>query len=550
MSFKIKLDSKELFFDKKIKLIDLTNNDKNIICARVNNRTRDLDYQIDFDADVRFLTLKSSSAMGIYENSIRYLFCMASHILYPNLKFKLTYSVSRSIYAQVLNKNKLVNVNMVNAISDKMQELVNDDLPFERMLVDKEKALAMYKRFGMDDKAKVIKYRPEKNVHFYKCGDYYNYMFGRMVPSTGYLKNFILRVYSPGLLISYPRSDLGGKIPTFKDEPTFSSALFDAQYWGNLVGMDSVSGINTSIKNTDAVETINICENRQYRMLCELGQRIEDRIDNIRLICIAGPSSSGKTTFSDRLVMELESRGIHPIRISLDDYYKTRENVPLGEDGTPDFEAIDALDKEQFNKDIVDLLDGKIVTLPVFDFKTNKRNPGRTLKISERDPIVIEGIHALNEDMTSLIPKFLKFKIYISPQAQINIDRENPISITDIRLLRRIVRDFKYRNASAEETFSMWPNVRKGEFKWIYNTQEDADYVFDSFLNYELCVLKKYAMPLLSKIEPDNRYYPEAERLIRLCKYFKDIDEKWIPCNSLLREFIGGNCYRDGKLSK
>lgn len=550
MSFKIKLDSKELFFDKKIKLIDLTNNDKNIICARVNNRTRDLDYQIDFDADVRFLTLKSSSAMGIYENSIRYLFCMASHILYPNLKFKLTYSVSRSIYAQVLNKNKLVNVNMVNAISDKMQELVNDDLPFERMLVDKEKALAMYKRFGMDDKAKVIKYRPEKNVHFYKCGDYYNYMFGRMVPSTGYLKNFILRVYSPGLLISYPRSDLGGKIPTFKDEPTFSSALFDAQYWGNLVGMDSVSGINTSIKNTDAVETINICENRQYRMLCELGQRIEDRIDNIRLICIAGPSSSGKTTFSDRLVMELESRGIHPIRISLDDYYKTRENVPLGEDGTPDFEAIDALDKEQFNKDIVDLLDGKIVTLPVFDFKTNKRNPGRTLKISERDPIVIEGIHALNENMTSLIPKFLKFKIYISPQAQINIDRENPISITDIRLLRRIVRDFKYRNASAEETFSMWPNVRKGEFKWIYNTQEDADYVFDSFLNYELCVLKKYAMPLLSKIEPDNRYFPEAERLIRLCKYFKDIDEKWIPCNSLLREFIGGNCYRDGKLSK
>ncbi len=550
MSFKIKLDSKELFFDKKIKLIDLTNNDKNIICARVNNRTRDLDYQIDFDADVRFLTLKSSSAMGIYENSIRYLFCMASHILYPNLKFKLTYSVSRSIYAQVLNKNKLVNVNMVNAISDKMQELVNEDLPFERMLVDKEKALAMYKRFGMDDKAKVIKYRPEKNVHFYKCGDYYNYMFGRMVPSTGYLKNFILRVYSPGLLISYPRSDLGGKIPTFKDEPTFSSALFDAQYWGNLVGMDSVSGINTSIKNTDAVETINICENRQYRMLCELGQRIEDRIDNIRLICIAGPSSSGKTTFSDRLVMELESRGIHPIRISLDDYYKTRENVPLGEDGTPDFEAIDALDKEQFNKDIVDLLDGKIVTLPVFDFKTNKRNPGRTLKISERDPIVIEGIHALNENMTSLIPKFLKFKIYISPQAQINIDRENPISITDIRLLRRIVRDFKYRNASAEETFSMWPNVRKGEFKWIYNTQEDADYVFDSFLNYELCVLKKYAMPLLSKIEPDNRYFPEAERLIRLCKYFKDIDEKWIPCNSLLREFIGGNCYRDGKLSK
>lgn len=550
MGINLNIDGKEVFFDKKIKLLDITNGDKSIICARVNNRTRDLDYVVDSDANIKLLTLKSSSAMGIYENSIRYLFCMACHILYPNLKFKLTYSVSRSIFAQVLNKNRLINVNMVSSIYEKMRELVEKDLPFERLIVDKDKALQMYKKFGMDDKARVVKYRPEKSVHFYKCGDYYNYMFGRMVPSTGYLTKFILRVYSPGLLISYPRSELNGEIPPFKDEPTFSSALFDAQYWGNLVSMDSVSTINASIKNTDAIETINICENKQNRMLCELGQRIEDRIDNIRLICIAGPSSSGKTTFSDRLVMELESRGINPIRISLDDYYKTRENVPLGEDGTPDFEAIDALDIDQFNQDIVDLLDEKTVTLPMFDFKTNRRIPGRTLKIGPKDPIVVEGIHALNEKTTSLIPKMLKFKIYISPQAQINIDRENPISITDIRLLRRIVRDFKYRNASAEETFSMWPNVRKGEFKWIYNTQEDADYVFDSFLNYELCVLKKYAIPLLSKIEVENRYFPEAERLIRLCKYFKDIDEKWIPCNSILREFIGGNCYRDGKVTK
>lgn len=547
MGFKITLKEQELFFDKKIKLIDLTNNDKNIICARVNNFTRDLNYEIDKDSKVDFLTLKDHSAMGVYEASIRYLFLMAARKVYPDLKFKLTYSVNRSIYAQVINKNKLLNVNMVNTIEDKMYELVDKDLPLERIIVEKEKALDLYKKFGYDDKVKVLKYRPEKTVHFYKCDDYYNYMFGRMVPSTGYLQKFDIRVYSPGLLISYPRSEINGEIPDFKDEPTFSSALNEAQYWGNLVSLDSVSRINYNIKNKEAVELINLCENKHNRMLCELGQRIEDRINNIRLICIAGPSSSGKTTFSDRLVMELESRGIHPTRISIDDYYKNREEVPFADDGSRDFESIDALDKAQFNQDLIDLLNGKVVTLPIFDFKSNSRKKGRTIKIGEHDPIVIEGIHALNEEMTSLIPKYLKFKIYISPQAQINIDRENPISITDIRLLRRIVRDYKYRNSSAIETFSMWPNVRKGEFKWIYDTQEDANYVFDSFLNYELCVLKKYAMSLLTKIDRDNQYFPDAERLIRLLKYFKDVDEKWVPCNSLLREFIGGSCYRDGK---
>ncbi len=550
MSFRLIINNQESTYENKVKLLDLTNGDKSIICARVNNLIRDLNFEVSYDATVEFLTLTNHSAVTVYETSLRYLFCMAAFLLYPNLKFKLTYSINRSIMAQVLGKNKTINVNMVNAINDKMHELVEKDLPFERLIVDLQTALKYYKKFEMDDKAKILKYRPEKMVHFYKCENYYNYLFGRMVPSTGYLKDFEVRVYSPGMLISYPRSELGGKVPTYKDEPTFASALLDAQYWGHLVNLDSVIKINDSIKNREAVETINLCENKHNRMLCELGERIESRIDNIRVICIAGPSSSGKTTFSDRLVMELESRGIHPYRISIDDYYKPREEVPLDEDGNRDFEALEALDIAQFNEDMINLLQGKTVTLPVFDFKLNARKKGRTLKIGEKDPLVIEGIHALNEKLTSLIPKYLKFKIYISPQAQINIDRENPISITDIRLLRRMVRDYKYRNSSAEETFSMWPSVRKGEFKWIYATQEDADYVFDSFLNYELCVLRKYALPLLQAIPRDSEYFLTAERLTRLLKYFKDIDDKWVPCNSLLREFIGQSCYRDGKTAK
>ena len=288
-----------------------------------------------------------------------------------------------------------------------------------------------------------------------------------------------------------------------------------------------------------------MCQNRHNRMLSELGERIEDNIKDIKLICIAGPSSSGKTTFSDRLTVELISRGINPVRISLDDYYKKREDVPKDENGDYDFESIDALDVDLFNQNILDLLDGKEVSVPTFSFKKNDRDFNRKIKIGTRDPIIIEGIHALSEEMTRSIPKYLKFKIYISPQAQINIDNENPISLTDIRLIRRMVRDYKYRGASAEETFKMWPSVRKGEFKWIYKTQEYANYVFDSFLNYELCVMKKYALPILNKIDKDSEFGPDAERLIKLLKYFVDVDEKWIPCNSLLKEFIGGSCYRD-----
>ncbi len=554
MNFKIIINGETLTFEKKVKLIDLTNGNKDIICANVNGRIRELDYDVYYDATVSFLTLKDHDAMGIYEKGIRYLFAMASHLVYPGIKFKMTYSVSRSIYAQLIakdhNEGKLfVTPKMVGAIEDKMREIVEADYKFERLIKTNEEASELYKDFELFDKEAILKYRPEKTVHFYKCNGYFNYMYGRMVPSTGYLKNFKLLFYAPGVLIQYPRSEYNGEIPPFKDEPTFSDTLINAQKWSSLVHLSSVSEINSRIKDNElsVVDLINLCENKHNRMLCELGQKIEDQIDTIRLICVAGPSSSGKTTFADRLTMELKSRGINPIRISLDDYYKKREDVPLDEDGNYDFETIDALDVELFNENVLDLLNGEEVALPTFSFKMNDRSFDRKVKIGPNDPIIIEGIHALNEAMTISIPKYLKFKIYISPQAQINLDNENPISLSDIRLLRRIVRDNQYRGSDAEETLKMWPSVRKGEFKWIYATQEYANYVFDSFLNYELCVLSKHALPLLRKIDPESEYGPDAERLISLIKYFTPIDEKWIPCSSILKEFIGGSCYRDAK---
>ncbi len=555
MDFTITIDGVTKSYSKKVKLLDLTNNNKDIICANVNGRIRELDYDVYYDSNISFLTLKDHDAMGIYEKGIRYLFAMASNIEYPGIKFKMTYSVSRSIYAQLIssddnNRSLFVTPKMAKRIEDRMNKLVSEDIKFERLIKSNDEARKIYNDFKLYDKEAILKYRPEKTVHFYKCGDYFNYMYGRMVPSTGYLKNFKLLYYTPGILIQYPRSEYNGEIPPFKDEPTFSDTLINAQKWSTLVKLDTVSNINAKIDQDDEhsiVDLINICEDKHNRMLCELGQKIEDQIETIRLICIAGPSSSGKTTFADRLTVELKSRGINPIRISLDDYYKKREDVPLDEDGNYDFESIDALDVELFNENILDLLNGQEVCLPTFSFKNNDSTFDRRVKIGPEDPIIIEGIHALNEQMTTSIPKYLKFKIYISPQAQINLDNENPISLSDIRLIRRIVRDNQYRGSSAEETLKMWPSVRKGEFKWIYATQEYANYVFDSFLNYELCVLARHALPLLKSIDKESEFGPDAERLIGLLKYFSPINEKWIPCSSILKEFTGGSCYRDAK---
>lgn len=551
MSFTLKFNGVSRTFEKKVKLLDLTDNNKDIICAMVNGRVRELDYDVYYDADVRFLKVDDHDAMGIYERGIRFLFAMATHNLYPDLRFRMSYGVSRSIYARIDSgdRTKFLTEEMVENIQNEMKRIAKANYSFKRLILKNEEAESVYKNFHLYDKLEILQYRPEKTVHFYDCNGYCNYMYGKMVPSTGYLKDFNLIFYTPGLLIQYPRSETDGQIPIFKDEPVFSESLIKAQDWSNLVNLSTVSEINKKIKDNElsVVELINLCEDRHNKMLCDLGDRIEQNIKTIRLICIAGPSSSGKTTFADRLTVELKSRGINPIRISMDDYYKRREDVPKDEDGNYDFECTDALDLKLFNQNLVSLLNGQVVKLPSFDFKTNARIFNRTIQIGPNDPIIIEGIHALNEQVTASIPKYLKFKIYISPQAQINLDNENPLSLTDIRLLRRIVRDNSYRGSDAAETISMWPLVRKGEFKWIYHTQEDANYVFDSFLNYELCVLKKHAMPLLSAIDRESEYGPDAERLIGLLKYFKDIDEKWIPCSSLLKEFIGGSCYRDAK---
>ena len=549
MPFNVKIKGITSEIEKKTSLLSLLSEQdrkaKRFIAAKVNNRVRDLDYEVYYDADIEFLDCSSIEAMKIYEASLRYLVAMAFHNVYPDLPIRFAYNVSRSISIHLLDPKAKANTNMYIRISQELERLVEQDLPFERIVVPNEEAEKIYDRCNFEDKKALLRYRPEKTVHFYRCGDYLNYMYSHLVPSTGYLKEYKLRLYAPGFMLQYPRAECGGKIPEFEDAPTFMRTLKESHDWAKIISADTVGKINRKIETAGPVEFINLCEARHNRMLCELGQLIEDDIDDVRLICIAGPSSSGKTTFANRLRIELLSRGISPIRISIDDYYLPREEAPLGPDGKPDLENIEALDIERFNEDMLALISGDEVDLPRFDFTLGKQVFGRRLRIDATQPIIIEGIHALNDALTPSIPKSDKFKIFISPQAQINLDDHNPVSLTDLRLLRRLVRDRKFRNAPAEETFSMWPSVRAGEFRWIYAHQEKADFVYNSYLPYELPVMKKYAMPLLLAIDKESPHFMVAQRLIRMLKYFLDLEDDWVPSNSLMREFIGGSCYKD-----
>ena len=545
MSFNITFNNQTKTYDKPVKVIDIVGKSKDIICAYVNKRVRELTYTVDKDSEIIPLTCKDRDAKPSYEASLRFLVAMAMHNIRPELEIRFSYNISRSIFMQILTPGVKSNSQMVKDLEAEMNRLVELDLPMVRSIVSKEEAEKIFKEDGFEDKVRILQYRPEKTAHIYTCNGYRNYMYNRMVPSTGYINKWKLKFYHPGVIIQYPRPEVNGAIPAFEDEPTFGKILKSAHQWAQSTGCDTVYGINKRIENDGPIDFITLCEQKHNRQLCDLGQLIEDDKENIRLICIAGPSSSGKTTFANRLRIELLSRGLNPIRISMDDYYLQRDQAPKDEDGKPDLEDVNALDINLFNENISDLIAGEEVDLPKFDFKLGCRVPGRKLKIPSDQPIIIEGIHALNEKMTASIPSHQKFKIFITPQSQINIDNHNPLSLTDLRLLRRIIRDYRTRNASAEVSIAMWASVRKGEFKSIYNTQEGADYVYNSFSSFELSAMKKYAMPLLQAIDTENPYFPIAERLIRMLKFFDDMPDEWVPCNSIIREFIGGSCYED-----
>jgi len=526
------------------RIIDVIDNENyQYLAARVNNRLRELNYIIAEDSNIELLDIKDSSAVRIYQSTLRYVVAMACKNIFPKGRISFNYSVSRSIFATVANLGHPFLEQNLNALKKEVDRIISLDLAISRYSVSKAEAIEYYKNIGQMDKVRILKYRSEDTVHMYECDNYKNYMFGYMLPSTGYLKTFELKLYAPGFLILYPRSECGGTIPQFQDEKTFRRSLRESNQWGNISKGAYISQMNEIVEDGKALEFINMCEARHNSQLNEIGRRISESIDSIRLICIAGPSSSGKTTFTNRVKIELKSRGIEPFMISMDDFYLNADMAPKDEFGKPDLEHIEALDLKLFDECIYKLILGEEVSLPFYDFMTKKRGWKEPVRITRRQPIMIEGIHGLNERIAPSVSDEQKFKIYIAPLAQYKIDDHNPISISDIRLIRRMVRDYQFRATGCEKTLSTWQSVRNGEFRWIYPYQNNADIVFNSELGYELCVMKKHAIPLLEEVPSDSPNFITANRLIKFLKYFETITDKWIPCNSILREFIGDSIF-------
>lgn len=512
--------------------------------AKVNKRLRELNSRLLSDSEIEFLDLTNSDAVRIYEAGLRFVVAKAIRNLYPKANVSFNYNVSRSVLAIVRGMPGGLQDEHVQKIKEEVDRIIKADLPITRRLVNLEEASLAYSEQGYLDKVDLLQFREEEYVNLYQCEDYINYMYALMVPSTGYLTDYNMFPYGAGFIIQYPRAEAGGKIPEFYHAPTFAKALRDAAKWGKRTRGTAIVNMNEyALNKQDLIDFVNMCEIKHTNELHELASQIVEKRNEVRLITIAGPSSSGKTTFSMRLRITLMSLGLKPVMISIDDYYKPRSEAPLDEYGQPDLEHIESLDIERFDSDISRLIKGEEVTLPRYDFKRGMITDGPTIRVEHDTPIIIEGIHALNDRLTSKVPREQKYKIYIAPQTQLHIDEHNPISITDLRLLRRLVRDSKYRNALATETMGMWPSVRRGEFRWIYPFQEGADFVFNTELSYEFGVLKKFALPQLQAIPRDSEYFIMANRLVKFLKYFVDIPEELVPCNSLLREFIGGSCF-------
>ncbi len=542
---KVLINNKEYEFLEKTSLEEMAKTiGGKYYCARVNNRIRELSYRLETEnAEVSFLDASDYDSVRIYEASLRYIVAMAVSRLWPKKNIRFSNSISMAIYAKIVGEE--ITENQIKELSKEVRKIIKGAYPIRRKSFTIEEMKEYYSSLGYTDKIETLKYRKEK-VNVYEADGYRNYMYSYMVPDTSYIHSFKFTPMYPGFIIQYPRSEENGRIPKFKDEPRFLKTLASANSWSANTQSENIYQINDKFDDKDElIKFLGVCETIISHQLKEIGDKVYENIDTIRLIAIAGPSSSGKTTFSKRLEIELMSRNIHPIRISLDNYYLTNDKVPRDENGQLDFEDIRALKIKEFNKNMEDFIQGKRVRIPIFDFHTKTTSYSEPMTLQKDGVIIIEGIHALNDLMTASIAKERVFKIYIAPLSQRNIDNHNPISLTDQRLVRRIVRDMQFRNTPPEETLSMWKSVRRGEHKWIYPTMENADYIFNSELGYELPVLKKYAVSSLKGVENDSPYYILANKLLKFLKVFRSISDDAVPNYSIIREFIGGSIFEE-----
>lgn len=511
-----------------------------------NGKIRELIKPANKDCTLSFLTLKDTIGHKAYvRTALMTLIKAAQDVLGAQKvqKIKVEFVIGQGYYLDTRMEEKLTD-EMVKQIGRRMRELVEADLPITKKSYPIDEAKAIFAGQNMEDKEKLFRYRRSSFVNVYCLDGYYDYYYGFMLPSTGYLRCFDVMLYENGILLLLPGTEHPDKINYFEPKEKLFHTLKTSSQWGEKMGIDSVGDLNDTICQGTIGDMILVQEALQERRIGEIAEEIVKR-GNVKFVLIAGPSSSGKTTFSHRLSIQLRSYGMKPHPIALDDYFVDREKTPRDENGDYNFECLEAIDTAQFNEDMNRLLQGETVELPRFNFKTGRREyHGNFKKLGAEDILVIEGIHGLNPKTTYSMPDESKFRIYISALTSLNIDEHNRIPTTDGRLLRRMVRDARTRGASARRTIEMWPSVRRGEEQYIFPFQESADEMFNSVLIYELSVLKQYAEPLLFSIAEGEPEFYEAKRLLKFLEYFQGIDSHNVPTNSICREFIGGSCFQ------
>ena len=515
-----------------------------IVAARVDNVLRDLQTPVGDFHTIELVDTRSEFGRRIYRRSVVFLLIMAVRELYSETEVVVQFTAHKGLYCAIQSPFDMTE-SVVLELEQRMREIVAENRPIVKKRLQREEVVQLFKKSEQIEKANLVMSLEAEKASLYYCGEFYDYLFGPMVSATGVLDKFALDAMPGGVLLRTPEPSAPEIVPAFKEQPKFGSILMEAERWASVLHCDYVSDLNRYIRRGEVADIIHVSEALHEKKIAEIADHIASNIKELRLILIAGPSSSGKTSFAQRLRIQLRVNGIEPVSISLDDYFRNWEDTPRTKDGAYDFENIGALDVELFNDHLVRLLNGEEVILPHYNFLTGKREVGSEhLSIAPTSPLIVEGIHGLNEALTASVPRGKKFKIYISALTQLNIDAHNRIPTTDARLLRRMVRDYQFRGAYALKTLRQWPDVRAGEEKNIFPFQEEADAMFNSALIYELAVLKRYAVPLLEMVPRDVPEYTKANRLLDFCRCFSDITEEYdIPNNSLLREFIGKSIF-------
>lgn len=507
--------------------------------AIVNNTVYNLNQTVSDGDSIELLTASSDDGYKILTRTMTLVLALALKKIDPECLLEVEHFIGGGLYVEFLNGPD-VNNDFVTELTENMKEIINSDILIERTQIDKKTAIKLFTAEGYVEKASLLETLDIENVDVYYVDDFVFSFHGYLAPTTAFAKDFYLKLYYPGIVMMFPSPKSEDKVPEFYEERSLAKVFSSSKRWTDLLGIGYVSNLNKAILEGDYEYLVEVSETYFENKISKVADEIISD-DEINFILIAGPSSSGKTTTAHRLGVQMAVRGKRPMAISVDDYFLERDKTPKDEDGNLDFETINAVDIEYFNNDLLALLDGKTIQLPSYNFQTGKREMSDNYVFTDADhPIIIEGIHALNPKLTKDVPDKNKFKVYISALTQLNLDKHNRISATDVRLLRRIVRDHNFRGYSAVETFELWKSVRKGEQKWIFPFQDEANFHLDSALIYEISILKKYVMELIEDIDDSYECYKDVKRLQRFLNYFKTIDDdNVVPQNSILREFIG-----------